>query len=336
MSALTDALTRLRRFSPEALLDLRPAYPPVAVEIDRGQVTLVRVKHGKGRPGLEAYRIQPAPEHAVGASIFRPNLGSLEEVTEQVRALFEKSGTKPGRVSVVLPDNLAKVSIVSLPERPVGRRQTDDLLRFKLRRSVPFRLEDAVISSWTLPGPGPGADYLVAVMLRSVVEQYETAFEAVGSRPGLIELCTPSLFNVLRPEIAKAASAGDVAVVNAARTYFTLLIARGDRVLFFRCKSYAVGEGDAEARATALGRELSTSLSYYREKLSGAGIGTVFLRSAAQPVEEIAPILERFDVATIRPVDAALLIDPRAAAQIDPADAPRLAPALGAAMGRVA
>ena len=47
------------------------------------------------------------------------------------------------------------------------------MLRFKLRRSVPFRLEEAAISSYALAGPGPEALFLVAVMMRSVVEHYE-------------------------------------------------------------------------------------------------------------------------------------------------------------------
>ncbi len=190
MSALDPVLSTLKRFDTEALLDLRPAYPAVAIEIDRGQLTLVRVtNHRRSRPVLEAFRVQPAPEHAVGASIFRPNLGSLDDITRQARELFHASGTKPGRVSLILPDNLAKVSIVTLPERPSTRKQLREMLRFKLRRSVPFRLEEAAISSYALPGPGPELHLLVAVMMRAVVEQYEAAFEAAGARPGLVDLC---------------------------------------------------------------------------------------------------------------------------------------------------
>ena len=64
----------------------------------------------------------------------------------QVRKLLETTGTKPGRLSLVLPDNLAKISLVSLPEKPPSARRLDEVLRFKLRRAVPFRLEDAVLA----------------------------------------------------------------------------------------------------------------------------------------------------------------------------------------------
>jgi type IV pilus assembly protein PilM len=339
MSTIDPILARFRRFDPEALLDLRPDYPPVAVEIDRGQLTLVRVKPRKrSRQILEAFRIQPAPEHAVGATIFRPNLGSLEDLTRQVRELFDRSGTKPGRVSLILPDNLAKVSIVSLPERPATRKLLREMLRFKRRRSVPFRLEDASISAWALPGPGPEQHLLVAVMMRSVVEQYEAAFEAAGARPGLVDLCTPSLFNLVRSEIAKSVKgATDAALLNCTRNYFTLMILRADRIVFFRCKTYAGGEeDDTSGRLAVMGRELSSSLSYYADKLGGLGVGTLFVRAVSPGLDEVVPVLERIGIASVRAIDAGSALDPSLSVRFEPLDAQRLAPALGAAAGRTA
>jgi type IV pilus assembly protein PilM len=339
MSALQPILATLKRFDAEALLELRPAYPPVAVEIDRGQLTLVRVKaQRRARPLLEAFRVQAAPEHAVGTTIFKPNLGSLDEITRQAKQLFEASGTKPGRVSLILPDNLAKVSIVTLPERPATRQHLREMLRFKLRRSVPFRLEEAVISSHTLPGAGPELHLLVAVMMRSVVEQYEAAFEAAGARPGLVDLCTPSLFNLARPELAKATASGaDAALLNCTRNYFTLMIVRGERVVFYRCKTYAGGEeDDASGRLAVMSRELVSSLSYYADKLGGEGVGTLFVRAIAPGLDEVVPVLERLGLAAVRAVDAGASLDPASGARLDPVDGQRLAPALGAASGRTA
>jgi type IV pilus assembly protein PilM len=339
MSVLDPILASLKRFDTEALLDLRPKYPPVAIEIDRGQLTLVRVRaNGRALPVLEAFRVHETAEHTTGATMFRPNLGPLEELARQIRELFAASGTKPGRVSLILPDNLAKVSIVTLPEKPATRNQLRELLRFKLRRSIPFRLEDAVISSHALPSPGPEQHYLVAVMLRSVVEQYEAALDAVGARPGLVDLCTPSLFNLVRPVLQKAASAGaDAALLNCTRGYFTLMIVRTDRVVFFRCKSYASGEDEnGTGRLSVLSRELASSLSYYTDKLGGAGVGTLFVRATSPGLDEVIPVLERVGATTVRAIDASESLAPVAGSRLDPIDGQKLAPALGAASGRSA
>jgi Tfp pilus assembly PilM family ATPase len=339
MSVFDPILASLKRFDTEALLDLRPKYPPVALEIDRGRLTLVRLRpNGRALPALEAFRVHQTVEHAAGATMFKPNLGPLDELARQIRELFAASGTKPGRVSLILPDNLAKVSIVTLPEKPANRGLLREMLRFKLRRSIPFRLEDAVISSHALPGIGPEQHYLVAVMLRSVVEQYEAALAAVGARPGLVDLCTPSLFNLVRPALQKAAATGaDAALLNCTRGYFTLMIVRSDRVVFFRCKSYAAGEDeDIAGRLAVLSRELASSLSYYTDKLGGAGVGTLFVRSTAPSLDEVVPVLRRVGAITVRAIDATESLAPLPGPGLDPIDGQTLAPALGAAAGRSA
>jgi len=285
---------------------------------------------------LEAFRVQEVPGPHAGTSLFKPNLGSPAELTAQLRDLFARSGTKPGRMSVVLPDNVARVSIVSLPEKPAGPRELADVLRFKLRKSVPFRLEDAVISSWPVATEGPGYDVLVAVMLRATIEQVELAFDAAGARVGLVDLATPSIYNLARAEMSKATAAGkDAALLNCAPAYFTLLIVRKDRVAFYRCKSYANGNGDHGAATAVMARELASSLSYYQEKLQGAGIGTVWVRSVAQPFAEILPLLERLGLADVRAVDPSGTLD-AASARLGAEDASRLFAALGASVGRIA
>jgi type IV pilus assembly protein PilM len=337
MSFLDPLLARVRSFDPEALLDLRPKYPPLAVEVERGQLTLVRVKNQRRtKPLLEAFRIQPTPEPGPGTTIFKPNLGTPDELVRQAKELFERSGTKPGKVALILPDNLAKVSIVSLPERPANRKLLDEMLRFKLRRSVPFKLEEAAISSWGLPGNGPEHHVLVAVMMRTVVEQYEAAFEAAGARPGLVDLCTPSLFNLVRDDLAKAVSGGsDAALLNCTRNYFTLLIVRADRVVFYRCKTYAGGEeDDPTGRLAVMARELASSFSYYAEKLAGGGVGTVFVRAVSPGLDEVVPVLERIGVSAVHAIDASSSVDAVNGSRFDPLDGQRLAPALGSALGR--
>jgi type IV pilus assembly protein PilM len=241
-------------------------------------------------------------------------------------------------MSMILPDNLAKVSIVTLPERPATRKQLGEMLRFKLRRSVPFRLEDAAISSWALPGAGPEMHLLVAVMLRSVVEQYEAAFTAAGARPGLVDLCTPSLFNLVRSDLEKAVASGsDTALLNCTRNYFTLMIVRADRVVFFRCKTYAAGEEeDVSGRLAVMGRELTSSFSYYEQKLSGVGIGTVFVRAVSPGLDDVVPVLQRIGVSSVKTIDPAAAVEPGSGSRLAPEDGQRLAPALGAASGRTA
>ena len=124
MSAVSDIVDRLRGLQVDALLGLRPPYPPVAVEFDREEAVLVRVKHKRrGKPLLEAHAVRSLPTDCIPASIFQQPAGASTELVGRLRELFEVTGTRPGRVSLVLPDNLAKVSLLTLPERPASQRQ---------------------------------------------------------------------------------------------------------------------------------------------------------------------------------------------------------------------
>jgi type IV pilus assembly protein PilM len=335
MSFLRKLVRPLRRLDLERIVEMTPSYPPVAVELDRGGSVLVRVKGGRsGRSALECHDVREMPETAVGASIFRPNLSAPEEMTSRLKLSFERAGVKPGKISLVLPDNLAKVSIVTLPERPATRQMLHELLRFKLRRSVPFRMEDAVLSWQQIPGDGPELSVLVAVMLRSVVEQYETVVEAAGARPGVVDLCTPSLFNLCREELrGLVAAGGDAALLNCARSYYTLLIVRGDRIVFYRCKSYTSSEEESAGNGV-FERELGSSISYYREKLGGQGIGTALVRTTGRSLPEVAATLRELGIENVVPVDPSRAPGLASGARLELELGQRLAPALGAAMGR--
>jgi type IV pilus assembly protein PilM len=261
--------------------------------------------------------------------------GSQGGLLRTLQSLFEATGTRPGRVSLILPDNLAKISIVTLPERPATRKQLLEVLRFKLRRAVPFRMEEATLAYQVLPDGGTeGVDVLVAVMLRSVVEQYETPIVAAGARPGLVELATSSVFNLLRKRMEAGAQGGkDVALLNCVGSYFTLVIARQGRPIFFRCKSFTPQAEEAAGNGM-IARELASSLSYYEEKLQGTGIATTYVRSTARPLDEVRDILAKVGLERSEAVDPAALVEARAGMSL-PADlGQRLAPALGASAGR--
>ena len=83
-----------------------------------------------------------------------------------------------------------------------------------------------------------------------------------------------------------------------------------------------------------MAREVDYSLSYYEEKLSGEGIGTLLVRSADKPVEQVTRELQGLDVKQVHPIDPVVCIPSEDGQKVDPPTAQRIAPALGAAVGR--
>ncbi len=333
MSTLASITDRIRGSVQEWMPTLRPAYPPVALEIDSREMVLVRLmRKGRGKPSLQAHDVRPMPA-GEPLSMFQPSLGPVAEISGAIQDMLAKTGTKPGKISLVMPDNVAKISLLALPERPPTRKHMNEILRFKLRRSVPFRMDDAVISYQIIPADGKAVNVLVALMHRLVVEQFESAVLAAGARPGLVDLCTPNLLNLCRKEMNDLNRDGhDVALLNCAGSYFSLVIVRSGRIIFFRSKTIRSNGGE-QAEHNVLTRELNHSLAYYQDKLEGAGIHTLLVR-AVEGCEALLPALEKLGFGSIRPVDPAVSLENTSNLRMEPAMAQRLAPAVSAAVGR--
>ena len=284
MNQFAEIVARIRGIDVERMLGLRPPCPPVVLKLERNELALVRLKNRRrGAALLEAYATRTVSEGGVPASIFQTVPPPSEELPGKLRELFETSGTRPGRVSLLLPDNLAKISLLKLPERPASRKQLSELVRAQMRRAVPFRLDDASFSYQLLSGESRDVAVLVVLIRKAMVERFEQALASFGARVGLVDICTPNLLNLCRERMDEASrDGGDAALLNRAANYFSLAIVREGKLIFFRCKSFATGDGSPSVVNGMLSRELSNSLSYYREKLAGQGVRTVFVRSAGE------------------------------------------------------
>ena len=80
---------------------------------------------------------------------------------------------------------------------PSRREDLDQLIRWQLKKSAPFPIEDACITY--TPGlhqPGGAAEFVVAVARRDVIEEYEKVCATAGVYAGLVDLATFSVVNL--------------------------------------------------------------------------------------------------------------------------------------------
>jgi type IV pilus assembly protein PilM len=319
-----------------------PRYPEAAVEIGSDRITAVRVAaEGKERrPALRAFASEPLPAGAIEPSLTRPNILAPEPVALALRRVLDKVGPGEHRISLLIPDDVARVALLSFATLPRTRREIHDLARFRMAKSLPFKPEEALLDVNVLSGgpavpAGPGGASVLAVFVhRAVVEQYEALVKGCGLWPGLVGLPTFELYNLFRPVLENARGSGkDVLLVNATRAYLSLLIFRDDDLLFYRCKPYAPGDGQGDG-ITDLRREIYTSIAFYQEKLLGRGLGTAFARASGLPR---AAVQEAITAETGGPVvflalEDLLPVAPKCRLAED--DAALAAPACGAVVGR--
>ena len=252
-----------------------PARPSVALEVTSTRVSALRL--GGGSPPSATYAVEPLPAGAVVPSLMTPNVVDQAAVSAAVgRVLAAVGGGR--QVALVVPDSVAKVSLVRLEQVPTRLQELDAMLRFQIRKSVPFRADDAQFT-WTdgQEVEGGGREYLVALARRELISQYETVVAAAGAHAGLVDLATFDLVNLV---LASGAKEDDWLLVHMAAEYATLVIVRRGRVIFYRHRG-----ADGEESLADLVHQASM---YYEDRLSGQGFGRVYLTGAAEGPEGAA------------------------------------------------
>ncbi len=320
---------------------LPPRYPSVAVEIGADRISAVRlaVDRKGGTMRLAAAGSRPLPEGAIEVSLTKPNILDTAAVMEALHALFVKIAPRDHRVSLLLPDDVARVSLLGFAALPKTRRELQELVRFRMAKSLPFKPEEAVMDLMVLKGsaPQPGtssASVLTSFVHRAVLEQYESLIAACGYWPGLVSLSTFELFNLFRAVFSrKKAPDRDSLVLNVTRHYLSVLILRDTQVIFYRCKPHVVAaNGDP---LTDVRREIYTSLAFYQEKLLGRGIGRVFLRCTGLTAESIREAAGAETGGDVEILDPLAVVPANGSPSVSAEEAALMAPAIGAVAGRL-
>jgi Tfp pilus assembly PilM family ATPase len=301
---------------------LRTPPPEVAVEIDRTHVGAARVEWRGGQPVVAAHAIEALPPGAVTPSLAALNMPDVGAVGAVVARVLAQLGGRTQRVALVVPDAVAKVSLLRLETVPSRASDLREIVRWQVRKSVPFPVEQAILSVTPgAPSSDGGREFVVALAREDVVRQYEQACAMAGAAAGLVDLAT---FGILNGVVAGGgAPDGDWLMVHVADNYITLAVVRGEHLIFIRHRS--------EESEGTLADLIHQTAMYYEDRLKGAGFARVWLAGTAAlaGADSMRRDLETrlgIGVESVDPRAAAALVD-RIGASPELADA--LAPLVG-------
>ena len=169
--------------------------PTLALEFSADAVAAARWTPGATRP--EQMAIRPLPPGALRPSPVRENLHDVEAVAAAVTSALEEIGR--GRsarrdIALLLPDLSARVTVIPVEQMPSKAEEIVTLVRFRMRKAVPFDVDDACVSYRV-----QGRDVLAAMAPRAVVRQFESLVEELGYQPGLVTLSTLAGLNLVVP-----------------------------------------------------------------------------------------------------------------------------------------
>jgi type IV pilus assembly protein PilM len=246
------------------------------------------LQSGSLQPGLKSPNLLDRP------AIVMAMKQALTSVAERGRPIPGGRGRElraNRALTVIVPDACVRVLLLDFDALPSKHAEALLILRFRLRKLVPFETEDAAIS-WQVMSPGAeGIRVLVIVMPHDVLLEFESAIREAGFVPGVVLPSTVAAMPLVGLEAAL--------LVNHNGNSLTTTIVRGQDLLLHRSLDFSGNEEappDAPPRLprSAESREreeqedirqsVSVALAYYEDTLRTPA-EQLFYIGAASPRE---------------------------------------------------
>ena len=243
------------------------ARPPVAVELSP-QGVLAAASPGPGKPPV--YAFEPLPEGAVVPGIGEHNLRAPELVANAIRAALGQVSPRTRAVTLVVPDTVVRVFVLDFDSLPGNAAEAIPILRFRLRKMVPFEVEHAGLSYQILVETKSECKVLAAVIPGPVLQEYEAVVRRSGFEPGAVLPTSLAALGAID-------SAEPVLIANLSALALTTAITHGQDLLLYR--TLDLPEEPAQ-RLQEVQRGVSVAAAYFEDKLGArprllyyAGIG---------------------------------------------------------------
>ena len=184
------------------VLRSRPAPRPLlACEILPDRVLAARAS--AQRDFVEVHTARQLPAGAVNPSLTNPNISNPAAVSAVVADALAGLSGRSRDVIAVVPDAAVRTVLLEFDSLPQDAQETAGVIRFRLKKSLPFDVEKSVLSYHAQPA-GTTMKVVVSVALASVVQEYEDVFVQAEYHPGLVlpsTLAALGTVDALRPTL---------------------------------------------------------------------------------------------------------------------------------------
>jgi type IV pilus assembly protein PilM len=236
------------------VLDAMP-HPVVACEISPTQVAAARW-HGAR---LDKYAVEAFPAEALRPSPVESNLVDAAAVRSTVERVMNQIGAKDEMVALFLPDSVVRVFVLHFEVFPRTSAEAIPMLRWRLKKSVPFEAEETLISYMRQAPRDDGVDIVTGLARLRIVKEYESLVEALGLQPGVVMSSTLAALPLLDDH-------GPTMLARISGAMLTTAIAREGILCGYRCTELPSSIDTLAPRA--LLEEIFPVAAYYQDAWS--------------------------------------------------------------------
>ena len=258
-------------------LDAMP-HPLLAIEFAPDRVAAARWKGNS----VDEFTVETLPPAALVPSAVETNVINASALKAAIANVVSRLRARDHDVALILPDPVIRVFVQHFDEFPRSPQEAIPMLRWKLKKSIPFEAEETVISYMRQPARAEGIDIVTALARLRIVREYEALAEAASLYPGVI----------LSSSLAAISLLGDGQATLMARVSgmaLTTAIVRGDVLCGYRCTELPAHSGDITAKM--LLDEIYPVAAYYQD-VWGEGIGSVRVAGLGARLPDFVPSLE--------------------------------------------
>jgi len=256
-------------------------HPPVVIEISPSHVAAAR--WAKMRGTLESHAVEPLPPGAVAASPVEANIANTDAVRSALRRVFTRISERGAEVGLLVPDPVVRVFILPFETLPRRAEEALPLLRWRLKKSVPFDVEETVVSWSRQRGREGNLEVVTAVARQRIVREYEQVLESFDVHPEVVLSSTLATLPLLEDR-------GATMLVRLMGRTLTTVIVHGANLAVYRSTETPSDSGLIDAQAML--DEIFPAIAYYQDTWGGSvdrvrisGLGTreeVFRRAISQ------------------------------------------------------
>jgi len=235
-----------------------PNYPKAALGLEQESVTALALqKEGRGRFGIRQAATVELPQNLLTPSFTEQNIASSDEMLVLLDEVVTNAGLrKQKRWSVALPSNTARTAILTLDQAPTSKNELAEIIDWKAEHTFGAPSGELRISRRKIkPDESGKTRYFATAVKLSVIDEYETLFETLGWRAGLIMPRAVSEANWL----IDAKKQSDSLLISSQTDGFVALLLRGDEPTVVRSVSCSESERDDE---------IYRLLMFYRDRFS--------------------------------------------------------------------
>ncbi len=157
--------------------------PKLACEIAADRVLAGRVVDNGA--GLEACAARELAPGSVVPDLVENNLRQRDAVRTGIEEALGSVAARSHDVIAIVPDAAVRVMLVEFDTLPSDHEEALGVVRFRLKKSLPFDVEKAKVS-YHAQKVNDEVRVVAAVALGSVIEDYESAFRDAGFNPGVV------------------------------------------------------------------------------------------------------------------------------------------------------